>query len=684
MILAAISCGKSKSDRDHPKIIPAVHGSLTDRRGEFRDTFLILAKKGPKVRFHPGIPGREGYTDGKNNSRRIVAAGRQCRSAARRERGKAYENTACTPKERAKDLLQELSLDEKIAQVRDMWDFPEEMANKNPEAKAAYEKAYAYGIGQVSTLLEREMTSTEDCTAFRRDLQKKIMEKSPHRIPAAFHMEGSCGSFVQDSANYPAGIGRGASFDSALERRIGEKVAAQELTVGITQVLAPVLDISRDSRMGRQGEPYGEDPTLCAAMGSAYTAGIQETKAAGRRADACARHFLGFHGANTDAGDRLIAEIYGKPFQADITLSNLRGVMPCCNCVAGEPASASRKLLKSLLREEVGNDGCVISDYGAVGNVHSVQKVGETAEEAAMKSLLAGMDCELPDGAVFGTKEFKDLIERAGEGSPKMQVLDRAVENILEAKFRMGLFGHPYDFNHEEPERFPFASREGGTFDLCQPDETSCTAFEEDLKRLQTSSCSTPYDHWGFARMKKEERLSCLRKAARRLAAFPNVWWSLANEYDRMDRFDRSWWKDFAACLHEEDPCGHLLSNHQCITEWDFADPNTTHVCLQSSAVMRTPLDQEKFKKPVLFDECAYEGNIPYNWDNITGQELCTDSGRPLSLEAMQPTGRRSSVMRRHFASSVRMQGKRTPRTPSSGGQRAEPFTERYRSGSHT
>lgn len=171
-------------------------------------------------------------------------------------------------------------------------------------------------------------------------------------------MEGSCGPFIQDSANYTAGIGRGASFDPALERRIGEKVAAQGLTVGIPQVLSPVLDISRDSRMGRQGEPYGEDPTLCAAMGSAYTAGIQETKAAGWRADACTKHFLGFHGshtgihgANTDAGDRLIAEIYGKPFQADITLSNLRSVMPCCNCVAGEPASALRKLLKSLLRE---------------------------------------------------------------------------------------------------------------------------------------------------------------------------------------------------------------------------------------------------------------------------------------------------------------------------------------------
>ena len=74
--------------------------------------------------------------------------------------------------------MQELSLDEKIAQGRDRWDFPEEMANKNPEARAAYEKAYEYGIGQVSTLLEREMTSTEECAAFQRDLQKKIMEKS--------------------------------------------------------------------------------------------------------------------------------------------------------------------------------------------------------------------------------------------------------------------------------------------------------------------------------------------------------------------------------------------------------------------------------------------------------------------------------------------------------------------------
>ena len=210
MILAAISCGKSKSDRDHPKIIPAVHGSLIDRRGELRDTFLILAKKGPKVRFHPGIPGREGYTDGKNNSRRIVAAGRQCRSAALPPCGKEGKRKGI----RKHSVHAEGEGEGPFAgavpgredhPARDMWDFPEEMANKNPEAKAAYEKAYEYGIGQVSTLFEREMTLTGDCTAFQRDLQKKIMEKSPTAslLPSTWRAAASPSSAWRESLPLP-------------------------------------------------------------------------------------------------------------------------------------------------------------------------------------------------------------------------------------------------------------------------------------------------------------------------------------------------------------------------------------------------------------------------------------------------------------------------------------------------
>lgn len=100
---------------------------------------------------------------------------------------------------------------------------------------------------------------------------------------------------------------------------LAKVVAKQEAACGITHILAPVLDISRDSRMGRQGETYGEDPALAAALGAAYTKGIQTTEAGGRRPESVAKHFLGFHnsqggihGTNSDTPSRLMEEIYGN------------------------------------------------------------------------------------------------------------------------------------------------------------------------------------------------------------------------------------------------------------------------------------------------------------------------------------------------------------------------------------
>jgi hypothetical protein len=77
-----------------------------------------------------------------------------------------------------------------------------------------------------------------------------------------------------------------------------------------------------------------------------------------------------------------------------------------------------------------------------------------------------------------------------------------------------------------------------------------------------------------------------------------------------MTHFERSWRPDFAALLHREDPYGHLLSNHQCITEWDFSNPDTAHVCLQTIRTFRIPSCRRRFRKPVV-DECGYEGDLP-------------------------------------------------------------------------
>lgn len=355
---------------------------------------------------------------------------------------KQYQDISKTPRERAAALLAEMSMEEKMAQVNCMFPFGE---NYDDMEKIAADTPF--GIGEVSTLEMRRIGSLEEAADWQRRVQKTVMDNSPHRIPAIFHMEGLCGAFIQDTTSFPAGIGRGAGFDPELEEKVAGIVGRQEAACGITHVLAPVLDISRDSRMGRQGETYGEDPALASAMGAAYIRGIQSGETAGRRAESVAKHFLAFHnsqggihGTHSDTPVRLLREIYAKPFQAAVTEAGLMGIMPSYNSVDGEPVSASRTLLGGLLRGEMGFDGLCVSDYGAVGNVHYVQHVGETGTEAGLLCMEAGMDIEMPARVCYGTG-LQEMFERGGADTA---LLDEAVLRILTAKFRMGLFEHPF------------------------------------------------------------------------------------------------------------------------------------------------------------------------------------------------------------------------------------------------
>ena len=340
-----------------------------------------------------------------------------------------------SPRERARELLEKLSVEEKIAQVSCyLWGHGDS------------EEILKHGIGHVSTLEIRDVKTLEEAAEKLIQIQKQVMENSEHGIPAIFHMEGLCGALIQEATSFPSGVGRASSWDPELEEQIGGIVGRQERAVGITQTLAPVLDISRDSRMGRQCETYGEDCTLAAAMGSAYTRGVQG-RSAGRQTDACAKHFLAFHnslgaihGANVEIGERQLREIYGKPFQAAIAESGLKGVMPCYCSVNGKPASASRELLTGLLREEMGFEGVVGADYSAIANVHTVQHLYESAEETGLACMEAGMDVELP--STYGYTQ--ELGRWFAEGRADMAVLDRAVERVLCAKFRMGLFENPF------------------------------------------------------------------------------------------------------------------------------------------------------------------------------------------------------------------------------------------------
>ena len=378
-------------------------------------------------------------------------------------RDTGYRDTTKSPAERARELLEELTLDEKMAQLTCIFPFGDSFDDMEQQAKEM-----PYGTGQVSTLEMRRIRTLDEAAAWQRKMQETVMTQSPHHIPAIFHMEGLCGGFIQESTSFPSGIARGSGWDPKLEEKIARTVAEQEAACGITHILAPVLDISRDSRMGRQGETYGEDPALAAALGAAYTRGVQTTQADGRKPESVAKHFLGFHnsqggihGSQSDTPPRLLEEIYGKPFQAAITESGLKGIMPCYNSIDGEPASVSHRLLTELLRDRMGFAGLAVSDYGGISNAHEVQRIGETIGETGLLAMEAGMDMEMPKAVGYG-EELKEMFR---SGQADMDLLDRTVLRVLEAKFRIGLFEHPFAADGEELHRI-FDKTEGAELAL--------------------------------------------------------------------------------------------------------------------------------------------------------------------------------------------------------------------------
>lgn len=371
-----------------------------------------------------------------------------------------YLDTSLSPEERAEDLLQKMSLDEKMGQVNCV--FP--IAQMRDAAVCQIRRMH--GIGQISTLDMRMQKTLDGAAGWQRELQETAMEASEHHIPAVFHMEGLSGAFIQEATSFPAGIARGASWDPKLEKEIGKIVGRQETACGITQTFAPVLDISRDSRMGRQGETYGEDPALTSALGVAYVQGLQNAETDGRRTEAVAKHFMGFHnsaagihGANSDVPPRVLKEIYGRSFQAAISEAGLRGIMPCYCSTDGIPASASRELLTETLREEMGFDGVTVSDYCAVEQTHSVHRTAPSLEEAGLMCMSAGMDVELPMCMGYNDK-LKEMFE---DGRADISILDQAVRRILTAKFRMGLFEHPFAMEGEALHGMMLEGREKDT-----------------------------------------------------------------------------------------------------------------------------------------------------------------------------------------------------------------------------
>ena len=194
-------------------------------------------------------------------------------------------------------------------------------------------------------------------------------------------------------------------------------------------------------------------------------------------------------------------------------------------------------------------------------------------------------------------------------------------------KLRMCIFPKWYQYNHGVPPRYPFP-REGDKNDYSRFNSDYFRHIEKRILDLREMNIEAdlilfhPYDHWGYQEMPAEVDDRYLKYVIARFSAYRNVWWSLANEYDLMRKKNSSDWERYAEIVVESDPYGHLRSIHYSKAPYDYSRVWCTHAGVQDYAFDKTAVWRDIYRKPIIFDEMMYEGNINSRWGNISGEEM--------------------------------------------------------------
>jgi beta-glucosidase len=357
---------------------------------------------------------------------------------------KTYRDSAATIEERVKDLLSQMTLEEKIAQLGSVFAPPLMENGKFAPRKAG--KILKNGIGHISAPALTSGLPPQELAALTNDIQKYLLENTRLGIPAIVHEECLNGFRAKGATIFPQNIGLASTWEPDLVGRITSVIRRQMRATGMHQGLAPVLDVARDPRWGRVEETFGEDPYLVARMGVAYVRGLQGDDIK-QGIVATTKHFAG-HGlpegglncAPSHIPPRLFREVYLYPFEKAVKEGGVLSVMNAYHEIDGIPCGASEELLTDILRHEWGFDGVVVSDYFAIAQLVTTHKIAAQSGDAAALALKAGLDVELPFTNCYG----EPLQKAVASGSVPIAVVDRAVSRVLTLKFRLGLFENSF------------------------------------------------------------------------------------------------------------------------------------------------------------------------------------------------------------------------------------------------
>lgn len=213
------------------------------------------------------------------------------------------------------------------------------------------------------------------------------------------------------------------------------------------------------------------------------------------------------------------------------------------------------------------------------------------------------------------------------------QTLNTLSESLFN-KIRFCVFPKWYAYNKSEPPLYLFEGTPPSSWDFTRFNPKFFRHFEKRIQQLGDMGIEAdiilfhPYDkgHWGFDRMSKEADDRYLRYVVSRLAAFRNVWWSMANEYDFMKEKTPADWDRFFQIVQANDPYGRLRSIHNGSLLYNHTQPWVSHASIQNGSAVedygRAVLYRDVYHKPIVFDEVKYEGNLPQRWGNLSAEEM--------------------------------------------------------------
>jgi beta-glucosidase len=345
---------------------------------------------------------------------------------------------------RVESLVAQMTLDEKLAQLGSYWIYELQAGGEIDRGLVA--SKLKHGIGQITRIGGASGLGPAGIARVGNRLQKFLVEETRLGIPAILHEEACCGAMVQGGTVFPQMLGLAATFQPELAEAMGTAIRRQLRQVGARQALAPVLDVDRDPRWGRVEETFGEDPVLASQFGVGYVRGLQGADLR-EGVLATGKHFIGHShsqgGLNcgpVHIGWQEIWEVLMPPFQAAITEASLGSIMNSYPELDGEVVAASRRILTGLLREKLGFDGLVVSDYEAVAMLHSFHFAASDPPTAAALALRAGIDVELPTARYYR----EPLVAALEAGKVRLEDIDQAVSRHLQKKIELGLFDSPY------------------------------------------------------------------------------------------------------------------------------------------------------------------------------------------------------------------------------------------------